>query len=93
MVLAGAPGDLVRTLNKRNRAIVKPFSENETTITLNPTKIFTIIRARNRAMRQNSAARATEYLIVTMLNNAFTGPGGFEVEFRTLDRVYKKTGK
>ena len=30
-------------------------------------------------------ARATEHLIVMMLNNAFTGPGGFELEFRNLD--------
>jgi predicted dinucleotide-binding enzyme len=30
-------------------------------------------------------ARATEHLIVMMLNNRFTGPGGFEVEFRKLD--------
>jgi hypothetical protein len=30
-------------------------------------------------------ARATEHLIVMMLNNAFTGPGGFTLEFRKLD--------
>ena len=30
-------------------------------------------------------ARATEHLIVMMLNNRITGPGGFEVEFRKLD--------
>ncbi|MBT8083138.1 MAG: NAD(P)-binding domain-containing protein [Gammaproteobacteria bacterium] len=30
-------------------------------------------------------ARATEYLIVMMLNNNFTGPGGFTLEFRQLD--------